>query len=271
MACWAKVINDLNVLPDEGVCLAVLNTAARHGFPDLASEVLRVLQLSDIDWQEYHFAALIEAFCRNNQIKEAFATLHIMRSNGITPIDNTTTYIYESIKHDVDKLDIAWSLIDELHASGDGVTTDALKVIIKASVFLGDLQRAIGVYKAFSDYGCEPDLETFRLLLQGCIAAHHRQLGDHLLSEMKQFKIKPDEGIYENMILLCLTQDVFEDAFFYLEEMKAAGYVPARKIYEALAGKCSSINDPRVDMILQEMRECGYQIGRDLHSRIHGK
>ncbi|KAF8894891.1 hypothetical protein CPB84DRAFT_1682582 [Gymnopilus junonius] len=271
LTCWPKVINDLNVLPDEGVCLAVLNTAARHGSPDLATEVLQVLQFTEIEWQEHHFAALIEAFCRNRQVKEALVTLHIMRTNGITPLDTTTAFIFECINHDIDALDSAWALIDEIHASDSGISIDALRVVIRASVFMGDLQRAVGIYKAFSDYGFEPDLGTFNLLLQGCITAQHRQLGDLLLADMKQFTIKPDEETYKGMILLCLTQEVYEDAFYYLEEMKAAGYVPPQDVYEALAGKCSAAADSRVDMILQEMTECGYQTGRDLLAKIRGE
>jgi hypothetical protein len=59
-------------------CMSVLqvNTAACHGSPDLATDVLRVLKLSGIEWKEYHFTALIKAFCHNsNQLKEALITL----------------------------------------------------------------------------------------------------------------------------------------------------------------------------------------------------
>lgn len=239
--------------------MSVLNAAARHGDPDLATDVLRVFKLSGIALKEYHFAALIEAFCRNNQLKEALITLHIMRSNQIPPLPGTLVPILDSIR-DVESLDSAWAIIDEIHKAENGLDIDALKVIIQASVLLLDLQRAVGVYKSLCDYGLEPDLTIFNLLLDGCIAAQHRQLGDVFLADMKKLKIQPSKETYEKIIRLCLTQEVYEDAFFYLEEMKAAKFVPPQTVYEALVLTCHSVGDTRMDIALEEMRECGYSM-----------
>jgi pentatricopeptide repeat protein len=239
--------------------MAVLNTAARHGVPDLATDVLRVFKVSGIAWEEYHLAALIEAFCRNNQLREALITLHIMRSNKITPLPSTSLPIIDSIK-DVESLDSAWAIIDEIFKTKSGLDVDALKVIIRAAVLLGDMQRAVGFYKSLSsDYGLLPDVTIFNSLLDGCIAAQHRQLGDVLLADLtKSTFIKPNEETYEKIIKLCLTQDVYEDAFYYLEEMKAAGFVPTQTVYEALVLKCHSMGDTRMDIALEEMLERGY-------------
>ncbi|KAF8161013.1 hypothetical protein B0H34DRAFT_795856 [Crassisporium funariophilum] len=259
-ACWPVAVHQLGIIPNEGICMSVLNNAARHGLPDLATDVLGVLKVAGITWQEYHFAALIEAFCRNNQLKEALVTLHIMRTNKIIPVPGSSTPIVDLIKADVTTLDSAWALIDEIHKADAGVDIDALKVMVKASVSLGDLQRAVGIYKCFSDYNLQPDLATFNLLLDGCIAAQHRQLGDLLLGDMKDLKVKPNHETYEKIILLCLTQEIYEDAFFYLEEMKAATYVPPQSVYEALVQRCRSAGDSRADIALSEMQECGYNV-----------
>ena len=256
----------MDIIPNEGVCTSVLNTAARHGDPDLATDVLRVFKLSGIALKEYHFAALIEAFCRNNQLKEALITLHIMRSSEILPLPGTVEPILDSIK-DIESLDSAWAIIDEIHKSGGGLDIDALKVIIRASVLLLDLQRAVGVYKSLRDYGVEPDVTILNLLLDGCITAQHRKLGDVLLADMKAFRVQPNKDTYEKIIQLCLTQEVYEDAFYYLEEMKAAGFVPPRSVYEALVVKCHSMGDTRVDIALEEMRECGYSMSKSPRQR----
>ena len=241
--------------------MSVLNAAARHGVPDLATDVLRVLKLAGIALKEYHFAALIEAFCRNNQLKEALITLHIMRSNKILPLPGTSVPILDSIK-DVESLDSAWAIIDEIHNAKSGLGIDALRIIIQASVLLQDLQRAVGAYKSLPGYGLEPDVSIINLLLDGCIAAQHRQFGDVLLADMKKLKVQPSIETYEKIIQLCLTQEVYEDAFFYLEEMKAAEFVPPRTVYEALVLKCHSMDDTRMDIALEEMRECGYSMSK---------
>ena len=45
---WPKVVNDLKVTPDEGVCLEVLHTAGRHGLPELATDALHHLQAIEV-------------------------------------------------------------------------------------------------------------------------------------------------------------------------------------------------------------------------------
>lgn len=262
------VVQELNITPDEGVCIDVLHTAARHGLPDLGTDVLRILKLMGATWREHHFAPLIEAFSRAHRLKEAFGTLDIMRSNAIEPLAETTHSIFAAIRHDIDAVDAAWVVLDEMHKEGKGIDVTALNVIVQAAVSLGDLQRAVGTYKAYPDHGVKPNIDTFNLLLSGCIPALHRELGDRLLAEMKEAKVKPDWRTYENLILLCLTQAVYEDAFFYLEEMKAGKHLPTVKIYQSLIQKCVSVGDTRYKLALEEMKECGYEVSRDLQRFI---
>jgi pentatricopeptide repeat protein len=182
-----------------------------------------------------------------------------MRSNKIPPLPSTSVPIIESIK-DVESLDSVWAIIEEIHKAKSGLDVDALKVIIQASVSLGDIQRAVGFYKSFHDYGLMPDVTVFNSLLDICIEAKHRQFGDMLLADMTKLFVKPNRETYEKIIRLCLTQDVYEDAFFYLEEMKAAGFIPTRTVYETLVLKCRSMGDSRMDIAVEEMLECGYSM-----------
>ncbi|KAF8639169.1 hypothetical protein AX17_001656 [Amanita inopinata Kibby_2008] len=266
--CWKIVVETLNITPDEGVCLAVLQTAARHGFPDLATDTLRVLKLVGVEWQEHHFACIVEAFCRNSQVKEALITLDIMHSNKTPAGPETTLPIARVIGSSTDTLDNTWNVIDELQKEKKRIDPAALNALIQAAVGLGDLQRAMGSYKSFGEYNAMPDVSTFNTLLNGCVAASHRQLGDVLLGDMKSVKIKPNEQTYEYMIYLCLTQETYEDAFFYLEEMKAAGYIPPVRAYASLIRKCMSANDPRYRIALEEMGELGYLVPPSLEKEV---
>ncbi|KAF5386004.1 hypothetical protein D9615_002506 [Tricholomella constricta] len=266
-SCWKKVVHDLKMNPGEGICLSVLDTAARNGLPDLATDVLRVLKLSGTEWQEYHFAPLVEAFSRQKQFKEAFQALEIMRTEGIEPLPETAYPVAEAMT-DTKTIDSTWAIIDELQKDGKKVDVTILQAMIKASVKLGDLQRAIGVYKSLADYGASADLTIFNLLLQACVRASHRELGDLLLTDMKAAKVKPDQETYESFISLCLTQDDYEDTFFYLEEMKAAGFLPSSVVYKRVIEKCLDSNDPRFQVAVQEMREQGYQPSAGLQRTI---
>jgi pentatricopeptide repeat protein len=249
----------------------VLHTAARHGLPDLGTDVLRVLKLIGASWQEHHLSPMIEAFCKAGRLKEAFETLHIMRENDITPVSETTYPIFELMKRDIDAVDGTWGILDQLREEGKGVDVTAINVVIQATAAFGDLQRAIGAYKSIPDYGIRPNVDTFNLLLSACITVGHRDLGDHLLAEMKEAAIKPDIRTYERLIVLCLTQPTYEDAFFYLEEMKGHKLLPTIGIYDAIIKKCVSVGDSRYTLALEEMNDCGYPISQTLTDFIdHG-
>ena len=123
-------------------------------------------------------------------------------------------------------------------------------------------------YKAAAQVGVKPDIDTYNLLLEGCVGARHRQLGDRLLADMKEAGIKPDVTTYQRMVLLCLTQTTYEDAFFYLEEMKALKIVPPIEVYEHIIRKLVHVGDTRYKIALEELKECGYEVSSRLHSFI---
>jgi pentatricopeptide repeat protein len=255
---WAKAVNQLKITPDEGCCISVLHTAARHGLSSLAPEVIRVLSTMNVSWAEHHFAPVVEAFCRDADVKEAFAILELMRNNDVTPTLETAQPIFEVISANVDAVDEAYGMLVNMHQEGRVVDISAFNVIIQACVALVDLQRALGMYQSAKELGVVPDVETYNLLLSACISARHRELGDRLLKEMMDAGITPDVRTYERLVVLCLTQATYEDAFYYLEEMKTRGLIPTQAIYEAIIRKCFTMGDTRHQLAIEEMLECGY-------------
>ncbi|KAA1471768.1 hypothetical protein DENSPDRAFT_837838 [Dentipellis sp. KUC8613] len=257
---WQKVVHDLKISPDEGVCLEALNTAARHGLPELAMDVLQTLQSIGARLQEHHFASIIEAYARTGGIKEAFSILALMRSQNIIPGSGAAHPIFLAIQDAPAAVDAAWDVLEEMHKNAEPVDIAAINAIVQASVAQGDLQRAVGTYQACAQFGVAPDVDTYNALLSGCIAARHRELGDRLLTEMREAGVRPDLHTYERLVVLCLTSPTYEDAFFYLEEMKAEHYVPPYGVYEAIVRRCVSEGDARYKLALEEMREIGYHV-----------
>ncbi|KAI1795700.1 hypothetical protein LXA43DRAFT_733355 [Ganoderma leucocontextum] len=265
---WRKVVRNLHIVPDEGCCLQVLHTAARHGLSGLALEVVEQLKKMNVVWSEHHFAPVVEAMCHRQEIREALILLDFMRKSDMKPTLGTARPILEHIRKDSDAIDDAWGKLEELREEGQTVDVVALNVVIQAAVGLRDLQRAIGTYKAAASVGVKPDIDTYNLLLEGCIVARHRELGDRLLTDMKDAGIKPDMTTYQRMVLLCLTQTMYEDAFFYLEEMKALRMVPPLSVYEAIVRKLVYVGDTRYKIALEELKECGYQVSPRLESFV---
>ncbi|KAH8107985.1 hypothetical protein BXZ70DRAFT_913562 [Cristinia sonorae] len=265
---WKKCIHELNIIPDEGCCLQVLNAAARAGDAQLALDVIRTLQSMRITWEEHHFAPLVEAFSRTSELKQALEVLTTMSSHEVTPNAGTAQPIYHAIAGSATGLDKVWEAIDSLHASGKVVHPLALNVAVRAAVRVDDLQRALGIYKAYPDFNATPNVDTFNYLLLGCIRASHRPLGDRLMSEMKELGIKPNGDTYERLISLCLTQATYEDAFFYLEELKTEGFIPSREVYQRIIRKCVTMGDPRYKIALEELEAMGYEISQELQAFV---
>jgi len=268
---WEKVTNELKVLPDEGCAIEVLHTAGRHGLPDLAMDVLRVLKTIDVDLREYHFAPIIEAFSRTNRMKDALSTLTLIRQSNIEPNTDTANCIFEAIRDNKDAIDAAWDALESLHAEGQTIDITAVNVVIQASIALGDLQRAFGIYQMCSELGVAPTLDTYHFLLSGCIVARNRELGDRLVTELKEARLKPDARTYERLIVLCLTGETYEDAFFYLEEMKAEKLCPPRSVYEAIIMRCALEKDERYGLAVEEMKELGYTVSGELQAVVEGR
>ncbi|KAI0066082.1 hypothetical protein BV25DRAFT_1849636 [Artomyces pyxidatus] len=265
---WEKVVKHLKIMPDEGICMGTLHTAGRHGLPDLALDVLRVLKLVGANTEEHHFAPVIEAFCRTDRLKEAMATLSMMRAANIHPSAETAHHIFLSIQRNPDTVDAAWDALEALHAEGQQVDVTAVNVIIQASIAHGDLQRAVGIYQICPELNVSPVAETYNLLLSGCIAARHRELGDRILADMREANVAPDTQTFERLIVLCLTGQTYEDAFFYLEEMKSSRFVPPLAVYEAIIRRCVAENDSRYRLAIAELLELGYSVSNRLQRFI---
>jgi len=257
------------VIPDEGLCLDVLHTCGRNGMPALASEVLSLLTERGVRLGEHHFSPLMEALCHQALIKDAFLAIMRMDTVGIKPTPETTYPIFKYITEDAERLETACNHLESLQQE---VKTPfhvaAFNCLIRASISLGDLQRAIGLYSSLPEFKVKPDVHTYNLLLGGCIATAHRGLGDKLLLEMKEAHVLPDARTYERLIVLCLTQTNYEDAFFYLEEMKEQKMIPNLNIYESLIRKCVTAGDTRYKLAVEELQECGYKVDKSLQAFI---
>ncbi|KFY44638.1 hypothetical protein V495_03342 [Pseudogymnoascus sp. VKM F-4514 (FW-929)] len=116
----------------------------------------------------------------------------------------------------------------------------------------------------------QPDTTTINVLLQGCTKIRSslspKRTAMYLASEMARQGLRPDELTYDRLILVCLheRQRDYEDAFQYLEEMIAMGWKERVRngTWHAIARRCASERDGRVDTILEMMESLGLETGK---------
>lgn len=234
-----------------------------------------------IEMQEWHLAPLFEAECSARNYQGAMQTLCLYHHRGWTITDRTASRISTSIYPDKASLRLA---LDALaHSATDakqGTHICIVNAVMSAAVWLGDLAAALEIYRAIPSYHTIADadgkvsnrqprfiranLDTFNTLLSGCIDAADYDMGVELLKDLNKLKIGPDAVTYERMIVLCLTQATYDDAFGLVEEAKDKGITPSRKSFEALARKCFHNKDFRYQRVLADMSDHGYRPNRKL-------
>ena len=146
---------------------------------------------------------------------------------------------------------------------GDGhvIAVAATNVVIEALSSLGEVDRAVQMYKELYQI-CDagPSTETFNILLRGVSKSNNgKDLAMFLASEMNALGAKPDQLTYDRLILVCLREDDYEDAFRYLEEMRHAGasWWMRRGTAIALVRRCAAAGDIRAWDLLSEMTKRG--------------
>ncbi|KDN38601.1 hypothetical protein RSAG8_09388, partial [Rhizoctonia solani AG-8 WAC10335] len=244
--------------PTEPLCVEILNTAARHGLPDLA-------QSTSQEIREHHLAPLIGSYATAGQLREAYLALDLFKDHGVEFLPESASALVDVIDKSTSTLDNAWDVLTQLPRPVD---IQAVNATLQAAVNLSDMQRAIGIYKELSDLEISPIAETYDILLGGCLSISHAELGERLYQDMRSRKIKPTLQTYSRLVLLSLTQESYESAFTRLEEIKKQKMIPPQRVYEALVRRCVDEGDSRAELALEDMEICGYRVSRGLRDYL---
>ncbi|GAN01885.1 conserved hypothetical protein [Mucor ambiguus] len=258
--CWDKAIGTYSMRPDEGTLLNVLRVAAKTGNTKLATDTIRQLSTSGYPYKEHYFTPLMEAFIVKGDLKSAFNVLDIMRVSGVSPTLRATLPIRKQLDKDVDAIDKAYYILEELKKENKTVDISAFNVVVAACADAKDIERTIATYREAQALGVKPNVDTYNLVLEACIHTRMKGMGNVVVDEMKKAEITPNLETYAKMMELSCTQKNYEDAFVYLEEMKSYDIVPPEHCYVRLAQKLAYEQDPRFHMVLEEMETFGYKV-----------
>ncbi|RFU30535.1 hypothetical protein B7463_g5759, partial [Scytalidium lignicola] len=255
----ARVITDyLN--PSDGMCTAILNLCARNSDPELATSAVQFLS-SRSSLSLHHYEALLAAYMGSKDLKTAMRVLSIISKAGMGPDAGTTRPIYLYLISKPNLPAEAWEILETLHGDGHVIPTAAANVVIEASITLGKLVEAVDLYKVLYQI-CDagPDRSTFNVLFQGASQQKRKDLAMFLASEMRAFKIKPDELTYDRLILVCLKDDDYEDAFRYYEELTStkSGWWMRGGTASMMVKRCVAAGDKRAWEILSQMEARGH-------------
>ena len=262
MHCWQHIQELPDVSIPEGLCLQILSVAAQHGQPALATSVFGALSDLRVQYSSHHFLPLIEAYTRCGDFRQAFIALSVMRDSSASPPQIThLNSLINAMARSPQTLDRAYfTLQDIVRKEGKAIDITAFNGLLSACLLHNDASRAISTYRDAASLNVVPNLETYNILLAAASQVGHRELAMYILSDLKKARITPNEETYARVILTCLFQPEgsYDQAFMYLEEMKAAGWIPSSGIYAAFVKKCVYHHDDRAVTLLEEMKKMGY-------------
>lgn len=264
---WKARVETVHIIPSDGMCVSVLNLAARHSDPDLATSAIQQLTARRSSLSAFHYEALLAAYAGAHDLKTAFRILNIMSKAGLEPDSSSTRPIYHYLTSSKNLPSKGWKDLQVLCEDGHSIPIAAVNVVLESTISVGHFDEAVGLYKqVHSLYECDANTETFNVLFQGCSRQRSKDLAMFLASEMTALGVKPDRLTYDRLILVCLNEEDYEDAFLYLDEMKAVGdqkgdvdgWWMRTGTATIMVRRCVLNNDDRAWLVLTELEKRGY-------------
>ena len=136
----------------------------------------------------------------------------------------------------------------------------AFNVVIHSFAYNGEFGDAMETFGRAAELGVTINLETIHAALDACIHAKEAIIGVKIFEKYVQGDLAPNATTMSKMVTLMCSQDDYEDAFKYLEQMKSMGFVPLRGCYYRLVKKLASKQDSRLQIALDDMKACGYEL-----------
>ncbi|KAL9579661.1 MAG: hypothetical protein Q9212_004975 [Teloschistes hypoglaucus] len=245
---WRKRVETSYLNPSSGVCLNVLDTAARHGDSRLATDVIRVLGNRSQRLQRYHYEALIESYLPSD-LQTAFTVLTLMASSRIRPTESSTRAIFLHLQQSSDLPKSAIAILRDLKQQQRLIPVEAVNVIIESYIYHEQFDTALETYKMLHTL-CPSGAVTgtFNTLFRGCRS--RKEIAMFLASEMVAMKVPPNALTYDRLVLVCVeassTQEDLTDAWRYVEEMRGGGWWLRLGTAKALAKKACALGDERI-------------------------
>jgi hypothetical protein len=256
--------------PGVGTCVHMLNTAARHGDANLATDVFRVLSEREVAFDRHDYELLIEAYLNAGDLKAALSILPIMQSARRKIDHGSTRILFKYLRGSPERPAEAFQILRELQVSGNIVPTEAMNCVIESSFGVGNFEQGIEQYKALHEI-CKagPNTDTFNAIFKGCKEHKRKDIAMFLVAEMLQMKVSPDPLTYDRLILVCLVVDGdCRDAIKYFDEMFARKWQTRFGTWLNLVNRMIDLQDGRLLDILAKGFEFGFLLPRDVRLRL---
>lgn len=240
----------------------IIEAAGAGGIVHLAEAALEELGTINVQPQEHHIAPLMKALCKNNEITLAMDLFERMDTLGIQP-NRFTTKPLQTLLQVPENLEIAIKHLRNNAKTKGRNLASAFNTVL--AVTLRDRSnQAIALGMEMDDLKVEPTVDTFNILIYGACLRRNVPAIHAYYEDIVKHRLEPNKETYERIIVLLLTEPVYEDAFLYLAKMEAARLQPSAELLMALAKKCSLRYDARWKELVKKMEKLNYEVSDEL-------
>ncbi|KAI1881202.1 hypothetical protein JX265_000028 [Neoarthrinium moseri] len=270
---WNRMVVPGIIVPSDGMAINVLNTAARHGDAQMASYIIKTLSARGRKLGLHHFEPLLEIQARGNELRKAFLTLCLMKKAGLQPDLSSTRPIFVQLRQSPEHTDEAVAMLRDLSNDYD-IPIAAFNTVLEAILARRGFKAGLDFYRAVRHVCSEtPDVSTFGLLFNRCSVPRSMRF---LIAEMEVFSVKPNEAIYNQIILISTLSENYEPAFRYLEAMRSCetdgqpnNWWIDKGTALALLRRCILAEDNRAQALFTECKRRGmHNIESDVQTLI---
>ena len=250
---WKDRVEKDQLVPSDGVCLNVLNTAARHGDADLSTGVFRILAHRGVPVELHHYEALSETYLAREDFRTAMTVHCIAEAAGVTPDLYSMRAMTDWLGDDKTRLQHGQMILKELRTQGRAIPRAAFNCIIQAGLDQ-DFNRSMELYESMREFcPAGPNIDTFNLVISGCRRSSRFQQACAYHDEMLGLGILPDQTTYMHLIHLITRFGLLQDALGLFDDMTARHITPTRDIYRDLIGRCAVDGHVRLRSLVDDM------------------
>ncbi|RKU46825.1 hypothetical protein DL546_007836 [Coniochaeta pulveracea] len=272
---WDHMVAPKTIVPSDGACLNVLNTASRHGDTQLATDVIQILSARNVKLGIHHYEALVDCHANCGSIENALRALCIMANAGVAPENASTRSIYLAFERNQELVRVAADALRHLREEHI-LPLPALNVVIQGLCLIGDHHAALDLYMQVRSFcACRPEAYTYLAIIE---SSSDPQILKFLSAEMLSFGLPPTQEQNDKTVQVLVDHGDIDGVFEILAALADMGATRSSWISQktacALAKQLFATKDERVWGLLDtaeglgvDMAEITRHLTRDKHGR----
>ncbi|XP_028772777.1 pentatricopeptide repeat-containing protein At3g49730 [Neltuma alba] len=256
--------------PDEYVFGCLLDALCKNGNVKEAASLFEDMRFRFTPTAK-HFTSLLYGWCREGKLMEAKHVLVQMKDAGI----QLDVVVYNNLLSgyaQAGKMGDAYDLLKEMKSKGCEPNATSYTILIQALCKQENLEQAMRVFIEMQRSDCEVDAVTYTTLISGFCKWGKIEKGYELLDQMIQQGHAPNQLTYLHIMAAHEKKEELEECMEIVKEMQKIGCTPDLKIYNIVIRLACKLGEVKEGVQLwNEMEASGLSPGIDTFViMIHG-